>query len=283
MKRAIKRALIGICLLLVAAAIWLLTLSGGGLEVTRYEITTDKLTSGLKIAFLSDLHSREYGEGNGELIQKIRDYQPDIILMGGDMVSYTDRDVSVALELCEALTGVADIYYIYGNHEGILQYTSEGAEIPLDRYLTDRGVKVLYGGMYEIQHEGGTIGLLAKSMHAKDYFESPANRDLVETFMERSGFKLVMSHYPDLIYEALKDLEFDLAVAGHYHGGQVIIPGIGGLYHGDTGFFPEYYGGAYQMRYGTLIISRGLGDSTILPRINNNPELVLIDVRNENE
>lgn len=281
MRRLIKRALIGTCILLLAAAVWLLTFSGGNLEVTRYEITTDKLTSGLKIAFLSDLHSREYGEGNGELIQKIRDYQPDIILMGGDMVSYTDRDVSVVLELCEALIGVADIYYIYGNHEGILQYASEGAEIPLDRYLTDRGVKVLYGGVYEIEHKGGTIGLLAKSMHAKDYFESPANRDLVETFMERSGFKLVMSHYPDLIHDALKDQEFDLAVAGHYHGGQVILPGIGGLYHGDTGFFPEYYGGAYQMRYGTLIISRGLGDSTAIPRINNNPELVLIDVRNE--
>lgn len=283
MKRSIKRALLLTCTLLPAAMLLLLTLSGGDLEVTRYEITTDKLTSDLKIAFLSDLHSREYGEGNGELIRKIRDYQPDIILMGGDMVSYTDRDVSVALELCEALTGVADIYYIYGNHEGILQYASDGAQIPLDRYLTDRGVKVLYGGVYEIEHKGGTIGLLAKSMHAEDYFESPANRDLVEDFMERSGFKLVMSHYPDLIHEALKDQKFDLAVAGHYHGGQVIIPGIGGVYHGDTGFFPEYYGGAYQMRHGTLIISRGLGDSTILPRINNNPELVLIDVRNENE
>lgn len=283
MKRSIKRALLLTCTLLPTAMLLLLTLSGGGLEVTRYEITTDKLTSDLKIAFLSDLHSREYGEGNGELIRKIRDYQPDLILMGGDMVSYTDRDVSVALELCEALTGVADIYYIYGNHEGILQYASDGAQIPLDRYLTDRGVKVLYGGVYEIEHTGGTIGLLAKSMHAEDYFESPANRDLVEDFMERSGFKLVMSHYPDLIHDALKDQEFDLAVAGHYHGGQMIIPGIGGLYHGDAGFFPEYYGGAYQMRYGTLIISRGLGDSTVLPRINNNPELVLIDVRNENE
>ena len=79
----------------------------------------------------------------------------------------------------------------------------------------------------------------------------------------------------------LKDMEFDLAVAGHYHGGQVILPGIGGLFHKDTGLFPEYYGGAYPLSHGTLILSRGLGNSTIFPRINNDPELILIEVRPE--
>ena len=278
-KKRIVIVLVILVLLAITGGIWLFSLGSMELEVTRYEIATDKLTADWKIALLSDLHNEEFGENNSLLIEKIKDYQPDIILMCGDMVIKDDPDVSVALELCEALTEIADVYYIYGNHEGVLQYDPGGLQIPLDRYLADRGVHVLYGGVYQIPHGEDVIDLLAKSIHADEYRESPAVRKLVAEFMEKDTFKLVMSHYPDLIYDALKDMEFDLALAGHYHGGQIILPGIGGLFHMDTGLFPAYYGGAYRLKHGTLILSRGLGNGTVIPRINNDPELVLIDVK----
>lgn len=279
MKHKFKyRAIVMALILIGLAVLWWGSLNHMELTVTRYRIETEKLSSDWKLALLSDLHNQEYGEGNSLLIQKVRDYAPDVILICGDMVSRNDPDVSVALELCRALVEIADVYYVYGNHEGILQYAPNGLQIPLDRYLTDLGVKLLYGGVYEIQHGSDTIAFFAKSIHATEYWESEKSQKQVAQFLEQDGFKLAMSHFPDLFYDALADAEFDLAVAGHYHGGQVILPGLGGLYHSETGLFPEYYGGEYPLKYGMLILSRGLGNGTLIPRINNDPELVVIDV-----
>ena len=70
----------------------------------------------------------------------------------------------------------------------------------------------------------------------------------------------------------------DLGVCGHYHGGQVWIPFVGGLYHGDTGMFPKYSGGLYSLTHSTIFVSRGMGGHSGLPRINNRPELAVIDI-----
>lgn len=261
----------------VAAAAVLLV-SGQGLGVTRYTIETDKLEKDWKIALLSDLHSNSFGEGNCRLLEKISEYDPDTILICGDMVTRDDPDVSVALDLCRELAKIAEVYYIYGNHEGVLQYADGGLEIPLDQYLAETGVHLLYGGLYQLHKEDDVIELFARSLNARQYRESAKGQQQAAEFVEKDGFKLAMSHFPDLFYDAMADMDFDLAVAGHYHGGQVILPGIGGLYAPDTGWFPEYYGGAYQLKHGTLIISRGLGNGTNVPRINNAPELVLIDI-----
>lgn len=269
--------------LALGAGLWLMALNTMELMVTHYTLTTPKLKNDLKIALLSDLHNQEFGTGNIRLIREIEAYDPDIILMCGDMVNKDDPELSVVLSLCKELSALTDVYYIYGNHEGILQYDKDGLQVPLDRYLQEVGVHMLYGGLYDIEHGEDHIALLAKSIHAEHYWKDDEVQALVETFLEQDGFLLAMSHFPDLFYEALADKEFDLAVAGHYHGGQIILPGIGALYHQDTGFFPKYYGGSYPLEHGTLILSRGLGNSGWIPRINNDPELVVIDVLAQRE
>ena len=96
---------------------------------------------------------------------------------------------------------------------------------------------------------------------------------------ERSGsFKLLIAHYPSLFYDDLADGAVDLGICGHYHGGQVRLPFVGGLYHGDTGLFPQYSGGLYQLTHGTIFVSRGMGGHNGLPRVNNRPELAVIDI-----
>ena len=61
------------------------------------------------------------------------------------------------------------------------------------------------------------------------------------------------------------------------------LPEAGGLYHGDTGFFPKYSGGMYQLRNGTIFVSRGMGGHNGLPRVNNRPELAVIDINGRPE
>ena len=72
----------------------------------------------------------------------------------------------------------------------------------------------------------------------------------------------------------------DLALCGHTHGGMIRIPGIGGLYTPDQGFLPTLTEGLHQIGDTSLVISRGLGDGKDkrIPRINNPPELVIVDI-----
>lgn len=51
-----------------------------------------------------------------------------------------------------------------------------------------------------------------------------------------------------------------------------------GMYHGDTGLFPRYSGGMYSLPHSTLFVSRGMGGHSRLPRVNNRPELAVIDI-----
>lgn len=250
------------------------------LDVTTYNLKTEKLHENTKIAFLSDLHSNDFGDGNGRLVREIEAFSPDVILMGGDMVNKDDSDISTILNLCERLKPIADIYYIYGNHEGVLEYSENGQRVPIDRELLNRGVKVCYGGIYRIKRGNDKISMLCIPADGKEYKYDPALHSTTAEFMESEDFKLVLTHYPDILYEHLYEENFDLGLAGHYHGGQIRL-GEKGLFHIDTGFFPPYSGGKYTMKNSEIIVSRGLGNGIPVARINNNPELVLIDIKRE--
>lgn len=245
-------------------------------EVTTYNLQTDKIDGEFRIVLMSDLHNAEFGENNSELVRGVKELEPDIILMCGDMVNKDDPDVSIVTDLCRQLIDTAEIYYIFGNHEGMLMYVTE--KVPLDGYLTEIGVKTCYPGEYTIEHADTPIRLFCASLEKESYEGNKSLQKAFQIFTEEDGFKIVASHFPSMIYDTLNGSDFDLGIAGHYHGGQIIIPGVGGLYHTETGFFPEYYGGIYPLERGELIVTRGLGNSSLLPRINNRPELVLIDI-----
>ena len=102
--------------------------------------------------------------------------------------------------------------------------------------------------------------------------------EFIKEYEKSEEFKLLISHYPTLYYEHLADTEIDLGVCGHFHGGLVRLPVIGGLFHGDTGLFPKYSGGMYRLTDSTIFVSRGMGGHSGFPRINNRPELAVIDI-----
>lgn len=278
-----KRRIFSLLILLAVSAglaavyLWLQG-ENGSIGIKTYHIGTDKVDGAYRIVLMSDLHNSEFGDHNADLVQAVKEQEPDMILMCGDMVNKDDPDVSVVTELCGQLTETADIYYILGNHEGVLMYEEGGYKVPLDAYLTELGVTVCYNGEYTIENGDTPLHLFAVSMEEESYEAKPDLQKAFELFTEEEGFKIVASHYPAILYGTLRGKEYDLAVAGHYHGGLVNIPGKGGLYHTDTGFFPEYYGGIYRLDHAQLIVTRGLGNSSFIPRINNQPELVLIDI-----
>lgn len=78
--------------------------------------------------------------------------------------------------------------------------------------------------------------------------------------------------------EYIPDAAIDLTVSGHNHGGVIRIPGVGGLFSGAEGLFPVYDGGWYEREGMSLLISRGLGSHGLVPRVFNQPELVILDI-----
>ena len=92
------------------------------------------------------------------------------------------------------------------------------------------------------------------------------------------NFKLLLTHYPEYFLGKLNDYDIDLAITGHAHGGQVRLPFIGGLYAANQGLFPKLCDGYHEDGNSKFIVSRGLGKSGIVPRINNKPEIVIADI-----
>lgn len=272
-----RRRRIALVLLAVCFGVFLFLHSfvDKGFEVTYYRLTSNKLKEPLRIAVLSDLHSAEFGEENCDLIASLKKEKPDLIAMVGDMVNKDDTDISVIRTLCRNLEDIAPVYYSMGNHEGTMM-TTRIDSIAINEILKEDGVHVLYNQVEDFVKGEDTVRLAGISTSYNNY--DLWSKDRIEAFWDFDGYKILLSHYPALYYRKLKDAKLDLALAGHYHGGIIRIPGLGGLYHPEEGFFPEYSGGEYSLTYGTLIVSRGLGGSAFLPRINNKPELIIIDI-----
>lgn len=250
------------------------------LETTFYHLYSPKVLGGgnIRVVVLSDLHNREFGPGNQELIQRITALEPDLIAIAGDMVNGDDLDTSVLTELCGSLLEVAPVYLSPGNHENHLMY-EEG--IPLEEELTALGVHVLVNRAEEVtvQRTPLLIGGLNTAPEGYEEYGAAFFRE----YEKSPRLKLLISHYPSLYYEALAEGKVDLGICGHFHGGQVRLPIVGGLYHGDTGLFPKYSGGLYQLPKGAILVSRGMGGHNRLGRFNNRPELAVVDINGRQE
>ena len=245
------------------------------LEVSFYHLQSDKVESGFRIVQLSDLHLHEFGEKNSELVDWVRRLEPDIIVITGDMNNHFDDDTHVVTDLCSQLVEITDVYYVMGNHEWV-DYIDRHTTIKKDIVAT--GVTMLQNNYVVTELNGNrvVIGGLVNEVSNFDKYEGP---QFMAKFMDEEGFKLLLVHYPEYFLGKLNDYTIDLAMCGHTHGGIIRIPVLGGLYASDQGFFPDLYQGIQTVEGGSVVVvSRGLGGDSKIPRINNNPEIVVVDV-----
>ncbi len=252
---------------------WLLILAAiacdVGIIVPRYEMVTDKVTEDMRIVLLSDFHSSSYGEKQRVLIDTVERQKPDVILLAGDIMEEV-RTHENSIELLTQLAEMYPCYYVTGNHE---EWSGEVDNIK--KIVRECGVTILEGE-YEDFGEIRICGV--NNMPQANQFSN-----CIEA-VEEGRFTVLISHRPDRV-NLYSGNGFDLVVCGHAHGGQVIIPYfLNGLYAPDQGAFPQYAGGRYTLADGTteMIVSRGLCKNR-LPRVFNQPEVVVIDIVAKNE
>lgn len=248
-------------------------------ETTFYVVDDDRLENPMRIALLADLHLNEFGEGNTELVDRIGKLKPDLIAIAGDMMNDDNPDDSVVITLCGQLVGIAPVYYCFGNHEGYVIRVAQTSD--LDVRLRDLGVHVLHNDYETVSINGNTLDLGCLDANPSFFYESYVTR-FWEKYVKTDNYRLLIAHYPNYFMEGapLADgKDVDMALCGHLHGGQIVLPGLGGLYHPSTGFLPELASGVHLVGSTVVVTSRGLGNHGVVPRVNNPPELVVIDVQ----
>ena len=244
---------------------------------TFYEVEDDKIQYPMRIALLSDLHLQEFGEDNANLVGEIARLKPDIIAMAGDMMNDDDPDTSVVVTLCRQLKNVAPVYFCYGNHEK--QAIRVEQTSTLNEELEALGVHVLHNRYETINVNGNVIDIGGLSANPGT-MDAEYTQRFWRRYLESPNYRLLLVHYPNYFFGdgELKGAPVDMALCGHLHGGLVVVPYIGGLYHPSEGFFPEMTDGCHRVGNTWMIISRGLGNHNRLPRVNNPPELVVLDI-----
>ncbi|WP_343338773.1 hypothetical protein TPELB_09770 [Terrisporobacter petrolearius] len=292
MSKKVKTGVFTIILTIIicSTCVYEVHISYNKLTTTNYSIKTNQINNSVNLVIISDLHDNQIGENNKDLINKINELTPDIILVVGDVVSSDSKDSKIVTSLMKQLCKENQVFYSLGNTD--IDYIKSGRS-NLIKDLENVGVTVLdneyedvkinsniirIGGMYAY-----AFGLNGNNDVNKDTMEDGVY-DFLCKFQDTDNYKIMMAHRPDsfIFGNASKVWNIDLVVSGHTHGGQVVLPFVGGLYGGDQGWFPKYDKGLFDLNKIKLLITSGLGSGNQkLPRFNNPPEVVNLKISNE--
>lgn len=268
--------------ILMIITFWLVY-TNTNVKVTNLEIKSGNIPKsfdGFKIAHVSDLHSKDWKE---KLTDSIKNNEPDIIVVTGDLIDSSDLNFDNALNFIKEGQKICPIYFVSGNHEAW-----NGKYHILKNELIKEGVTVLDNEKAFLTKGKDKILLLGLKdpdfMETNESFsrniasESIVNeiKEIKEDYKE---YKILLSHRPELFDEYLEG-GVDLILSGHAHGGQFRIPFVGGVVAPNQGLFPEFTSGIYRKEKSQMVVSRGLGNSIIKVRVNNMPELIIVELKN---
>lgn len=281
-----------IVILLMLALAFFLHWSNKALVITGYTFADSDLPEafdGYRITQVSDLQSEYFGEKQTHLLEKVRETHPDIIVFTGDLIARNHTDYEAAMTAMRGLVKIAPVYYINGNHEMALP---EEKMTEIYAELEKLGVHVLFDRGEVVEREGEQIHLLGLSegtvFACKNNERSnkiKADEEMLRTALlklqaevEKEDFVILLAHEPQYL-DLYASEKVDLVFAGHAHGGQIRLPFTDGLYAPGQGTLPKMTSGMHIAGETTLVISRGLGNSTFPFRIFNHPEIVTVDLK----
>lgn len=288
-KKYIKSALV---LLIVIALLLFCSYQNRHLETTYYTYKAEQLGAdleGYRIVQISDLHNVKFGKNNQKLVDRIRECEPDMIVLTGDLVDSNHTNVDRAVQFVDEIVKICPVYYVTGNHEYWLE-KSEYDEL-MDG-LVSAGVVILDNQVVEISRGDAKFrlvglddrsladGTLEALLSDESIRNNQAEQKEETADNEDSGEKeltVVLAHEPQYLAR-YAGTGVDLVLSGHAHGGQFRLPFVGGIVAPNQGFLPEYTAGEYYMNGTEMIVSRGLGNSVIPVRLFNYPEIVCVDL-----
>ena len=264
------------------------------LHVTRYKITSPKLPKelhGKKIVVLADLHNACFGKENEKLLARIYEETPEAVLAAGDMIiGEPEGDITVPVHLLQKLSEKYPIYYAKGNHElkayaepevyGDLWERYKSAIQNYVHFLDNEMVELSLNGEQEpLKPPVRIIGLDIDHKYYERFRREPMEQEYLKEVLgtcDTSVYNILIAHHP-AYFPAYSEWGADLVLSGHLHGGMVRLPLLGGMVSPMVQFFPKYDRGRFEEENSTMLLSGGLGSHTFKIRVNNLPELVVIE------
>lgn len=257
-------------------------------KITKYKIHLSKLHSkmkGKKIVFLSDTHFKKSTSLAflDRILVDIEQISPDIIIFGGDIIHKMDEEkvLEQTKDFFYQLNKVAPTYVTYGDHD----LASEQLE-DIKRVLKLSGAEELSNAAEWISFEDATVGFwlmgLSEQVIDLDGTEDPLLKIALPAHSQNET-KILIAHHPEYFESYLLNEQArpNLILSGHTLGGQIILPMVGGLFAPGQGQNPSYDFGIFtnkQYPDSRMIITSGIGNASFPLRVNNRPEVVLIEL-----
>ena len=260
-----------VTLLVLAAAVWWFWWQQNGLSSETISVTSaPDGFAGYRIAVISDLHGKEFGEDNEKLIDYVRDLEPDLIAVTGDLIHDQDQ-MAMVRPVAKGLASIAPTYYVTGNHEWAAKVVPE-----LEELLEACGINVL-SNEYVMLTEGGDQIALLGAEDSNGYADQMTVGELANQVRQEQGdvYTILLSHRNNH-YDQYQQARVDLTLAGHAHGGLIRLPTTDGLIGPKRELWPQYTAGLYDLSYGQMVVSRGLGNQFPCFRLFNRPDVPLV-------
>jgi uncharacterized protein len=218
--------------------------------------------SGLRIGLVTDLHRSDTvsHEMVDRAVRLLMSEAPDLIILGGDYVTWGDRRfVGPAAEALAPLTAPHGVFAILGNHDN---------DHDMPPALAARGFVVLRDARTRLTIRGETLDLAG----IRYWTRKPS--EIAYVLRGASPNVILLAHTPMRLIEAAA-LAVPLVLSGHTHGGQIVLPGIGAVAARE---FPVI-AGSDRRESTTIFVSRGVGTVYVPVRLNCPPEVALLTLR----
>ena len=265
----LKRIFIALFILVVLFSLY------NYIQISRYYINKIKLSSNrlgksIRITQITDFHSNP-NINLDNLFKDIKDFNPHIIMLTGDIIDYKTEDFALAERILKASKTITkDVFLVNGNHEFRNKRYSD-----FQYLLEQNGITVLDNSSQDFEIDGNRIRLFGASFYADE-------SDYSKLFKEIStdDYNILLSHSPNRPIKYL-DENIDLILSGHTHGGQVRLPIIGSIISPGQGFLPKYDKGIFQLGNTILYIDSGLGNSVYPIRMFNRVQItnIILDAK----
>ncbi len=238
-------------------------------EAKRFGVREVSIPFGrqLKAVQLTDIHAGHFMTRAeiGQCVEKIKPLDPDLLLLTGDYISNSMNYLPACLEELSRVRARYGTYACLGNHEHWYGKTDY-----LARAFERHGMRLLVNSHQLVNTDDGPLEVLG----IPDLLRGNAKLEEALCGTAPGVPRILLSHRPE-IFPRATERGIKLTLAGHYHGGQIVLK-LPGISLSVADFKTDYPHGLFRLDGSYLYVSRGIGTTFTPVRLNAEPEITFL-------
>jgi len=267
------KVIVGILIFVILLGLWSFFVEPKTIKTEQVSIDINNLPlsfKGVKIVHLSDLHSKNFGEREREILENLKQLNPEFVFITGDFVDWIAQDLESCQSFWKELSAnyPQRVFGVLGNHDH-----RHPKFKTLRNLLKESGIEILENETKKIEKDDCFLYLIG----VDDPHEGYDDFERAVAEIKNQAPKILLAHSPE-IFRKVKGKGINLVLVGHTHGGQINIPFL-------TDFFlplkydKQYKSGLFKEKSTYLYVNRGIGTTFLPLRFNAPPEITLIELR----